>query len=49
MFAGGLVSVSAGRARGEHVVGLITPRRDPQTPVLAALLDAAERLGRGAD
>lgn len=29
----------------EHLVGLITPRRDPQTPVLQALIEEAERLG----
>ncbi|MCB6179486.1 LysR family transcriptional regulator [Rhodobacter sp. Har01] len=29
----------------EHLVGLIAPRREPQTPMLAALIDAAERLG----
>jgi DNA-binding transcriptional LysR family regulator len=29
----------------EHLVGLITARRDPLTPVLAALLAEAERLG----
>ena len=30
----------------EHLVGLITARRDPLTPVLAALLAEAERLGK---
>ncbi len=29
----------------EHLVGLIAPKRDPQTPMLAALIDTAERLG----
>jgi DNA-binding transcriptional LysR family regulator len=29
----------------EHLVGLITPRRDPQTPVLSALIDEAARIG----
>ncbi len=29
----------------EHLVGLITARRDPLTPVLAALLAEAARLG----
>ena len=28
----------------EHLVGLIAPRREPQTPVLAALIDEAVRL-----
>lgn len=31
----------------EHLVGLITARRDPPTPVLAALLAEAARLGSG--
>lgn len=49
MFAGGgrLVSIPLVDPEAEHVVGLIAPRRDPQTPVLAALLDQAERLARG--
>lgn len=29
----------------EHKVGLITPRRDPQTPLLSALIDEAARIG----
>jgi DNA-binding transcriptional LysR family regulator len=29
----------------EHLVGLVAPRRDPQTPMMAALIDQAERLG----
>jgi DNA-binding transcriptional LysR family regulator len=48
MFVGGgrLVSVPLVEPEAEHVVGMIAPRRDPQTPVLAALLEQAERLGR---
>jgi DNA-binding transcriptional LysR family regulator len=50
MFAqdGRLRSIPLVEPEAEHVVGLIAPRRDPQTPVLAALLDEAERLGRQA-
>ena len=48
MFAGGLVSIPLVDPEAEHVVGLIAPRREPQTPVLTALLDEAERLGRSA-
>jgi DNA-binding transcriptional LysR family regulator len=49
MFAvgGRLASVPLVEPEAEHVVGLIAPRRDPQTPVLTALLDEAARLGRG--
>ncbi len=48
MFAEGgrLASVPLVEPEAEHVVGLIAPRRDPQTPVLAALLEEAARLGR---
>ncbi|MES2665250.1 MAG: LysR family transcriptional regulator [Pseudomonadota bacterium] len=47
VFVGGgrLVSIPIVDPEAEHLVGLITARRDPQTPVLAALLDAATRLG----
>jgi DNA-binding transcriptional LysR family regulator len=43
---GRLVSIPLVDPEAEHVVGLIAPRRDPQTPVLAALIDEADRLGR---
>ena len=48
MFAGGgrLASIPLVEPEAEHVVGLIAPRRDPQTTILAALLGEAERLGR---
>ena len=48
MFAGGggLVSIPLVEPEAEHIVGLIAPKRDPQTPILAALLDEAERLAR---
>jgi DNA-binding transcriptional LysR family regulator len=51
MFAGGggLASIPLVEPEAEHIVGLIAPKRDPQTPVLAALLDEAERLGRRSD
>lgn len=46
MFAGqNLVSIPITEPEAEHLVGLITPRRDPQTPVLQALIDEAARLG----
>ena len=46
MFAQGrLVSIPIVEPEAEHLVGLITARHDPQTPVLAALLDEAGRLG----
>ena len=44
--AAGLVAVPIVEPEAEHLVGLITARRDPLTPVLAALLSAAERLGQ---
>lgn len=40
-----LRSIPLVRPEAEHLVGLITPRRDPQTPVLAALIDEAVRFG----
>ena len=48
MFAGGgrLASIPLVEPEAEHVVGVVTVRRDPQTPVLTALLEEAERLGR---
>ncbi len=46
MFAQGrLVSIPIVEPEAEHLIGLIAARRDPQTPVLAALLDEAGRLG----
>ena len=42
---GSLRSIPIVQPEAEHVVGLITPRRDPQTPVLSALLDEAARFG----
>lgn len=45
MFAGqNLIAVPITDPEVEHLVGLITPRRDPQTPVLQALFDEAARL-----
>lgn len=44
--AGGLVAVPIVEPEAEHLVGLVTARRDPLTPVLAALLAEAERLVR---
>ena len=46
MFATGrLVSIPIVEPEVEHLVGLITARHDPQTPVLTALLEEAGRLG----
>ena len=44
--AGGLVAVPIVEPEAEHLVGLVMARRDPLTPVLAALLVEAERLVR---
>ena len=44
--AGGLVAVPIVAPEAEHLIGLVTARRDPLTPVLAALLAEAERLAR---
>jgi DNA-binding transcriptional LysR family regulator len=44
--AGGLVAVPIVEPEAEHLVGLVTARRDPPTPMLAALLAEAERLVR---
>ena len=41
---GRLMSVPIVEPEAEHTVGLITARRDPQTPVLQALLDEAARV-----
>ncbi len=42
---GSLRSIPIVQPEAEHVVGLIMPRRDPQTPVLSALIDEATRFG----
>lgn len=39
-----LVAIPIVEPEAEHLVGLITPSRDPQTPVLQALIEEAERL-----
>jgi DNA-binding transcriptional LysR family regulator len=44
--AGGLVAIPIVQPEAEHLVGLVTARRDPLTPVLAALLAEADRLKR---
>ena len=45
MFEGaGLAAIPIVEPEAEHLVGLIAPRREPQTPVLAALIDEAVRL-----
>lgn len=51
MFATGgrLCSIPIVEPEAEHLVGLIAPRRDPQTPVLAAFLAEAARYGGGAE
>ena len=41
---GRLVSIPIVEPEAEHTVGLITARRDPQTPVLQALVDDAVRM-----
>jgi DNA-binding transcriptional LysR family regulator len=41
---GRLVAIPIVEPEAEHAVGLITARRDPQTPVLQALVDHAMRL-----
>ena len=48
MFAGpgGLAAIPIVEPEAEHLVGLIAPRRDPQTPVLQALIEGAARLSR---
>ncbi len=43
--AGGLRAIPIVEPEAEHLIGLITARRDPLTPVLAALLAEAERIG----
>jgi DNA-binding transcriptional LysR family regulator len=41
---GRLVAIPIVQPEAEHLVGLIAARRDPQTPVLAALIEEAGRL-----
>jgi DNA-binding transcriptional LysR family regulator len=50
MFAGGgqLRAIPIVAPEVEHTVGLIAARRDPLTPVLAALINEAERFGKQA-
>lgn len=50
MFAGGgqLRAIPIVEPEVEHMVGLIAPRRDLPTPVLAALIAEAERFAKGA-
>ena len=43
---GRLLSIPIVDPEAEHTVGLIAARRDPQTPVLQALMDEAVRLFR---
>ncbi len=46
MFIGqGLCAIPIVEPEAEHLVGLIAPRRDPQTPVISALIEEAARLG----
>lgn len=42
---GGLVAVPIVEPEAEHVVGVVTARRDPLTPLVAAFLAEAARLG----
>ncbi len=51
MFAGGgqLRAIPIVEPEVEHLVGLIAPRRDMPTPVLAALIAEAERFGKAAN
>ncbi len=47
MFTGqGLTAIPIIEPEAEHTVGLVTARRDLQTPVLQALIEAATRLSR---
>lgn len=47
MFTGqGLIAIPIIEPEAEHTVGLITARHDPQTPVLQALIDEAQRLAK---
>ena len=42
--AGRLVAVPVVAPEAEHLVGLIATHRDPPTPLIAALLEAARRV-----
>jgi DNA-binding transcriptional LysR family regulator len=44
--SGNLIAIPIVDPEAEHLVGLITAKREPQTPVLQALLDAAARIRR---
>ena len=46
--AQGLAAIPIVEPEAEHLVGLITARRDPQTPVLSALIEEATRLSNRA-
>jgi DNA-binding transcriptional LysR family regulator len=39
----GLHAIPIVEPEAEHLVGLINPKRDPQTPLLSALIDEANR------
>lgn len=43
----GLVSIPIVQPEAEHIVGLITAKLGPQTPVLQALIDAAAKMAAG--
>ncbi|HSF64262.1 MAG TPA: LysR family transcriptional regulator [Paracoccaceae bacterium] len=45
--AGDLAALPITDPEAEHTVGLVTARRDPVTPMVQALIDAAERMARG--
>jgi DNA-binding transcriptional LysR family regulator len=45
VLAGGLVAVPIVEPEAEHLVGVVTARRDPLTPLLEAFLAEAARLG----
>jgi hypothetical protein len=42
--SGDLLAIPIVEPEAEHLVGLITAKREPQTPVLQALFDAASKL-----
>jgi DNA-binding transcriptional LysR family regulator len=42
--SGDLASIPLTEPAADHLVGLVAPHRDPLTPVLSALLDAARTL-----
>lgn len=44
--SGDVVAIPLVEPEAEHLVGLITAKRDPQTPVLQALMDEAARINR---